>query len=84
MHVPSVFWDDAVLTACYLINRMPSSILNYNIPYSVMHPNTPLYSLPLRIFGCVCFVHQLSPGTEKLDARSHKCIFLGYARNQKG
>ena len=28
MHVPKHFWADAVSTACFLINRMPSSILN--------------------------------------------------------
>ena len=28
MHVPKHFWVDAVSTACFLINRMPSSVLN--------------------------------------------------------
>jgi len=28
MHVPKQFWSDAVLTACYLINRIPTSILD--------------------------------------------------------
>ena len=28
MHVPKHFWADAVSTACFLINRMPSSVLN--------------------------------------------------------
>ena len=34
-HVPFRFWGDAVLTACYLINRMPSSVLHAQIPHSL-------------------------------------------------
>ncbi|XP_019054781.1 PREDICTED: ENHANCER OF AG-4 protein 2-like [Nelumbo nucifera] len=41
------------------------------------------FPLPPRVFGCVYFVHNLGPGTNKLDARSLKCIFLGYSRTQK-
>ena len=33
MHVPKHFWVDAVSTACFLINRMPSSVLNWATPY---------------------------------------------------
>jgi hypothetical protein len=40
--------------------------------------------LPPRIFGCVCFVHQLVPGVDKLSPRAVKCIFFGYFRTQKG
>ena len=28
MHVPKYFWVDVVSTSCFLINRMPSSVLN--------------------------------------------------------
>ena len=28
MHVPKHFWADVVFTTCFLINRMPSSVLN--------------------------------------------------------
>ncbi|KAJ7959762.1 Retrovirus-related Pol polyprotein from transposon TNT 1-94 [Quillaja saponaria] len=83
-HVPLQFWGDAVLTAYYLINRMPSSTLHNTIPYSIIFPNHPLYSLPLRIFGCICFVCDLTPGQDKLSSKSFKCIFLGYSRLQKG
>ncbi|RVW85872.1 Retrovirus-related Pol polyprotein from transposon RE2 [Vitis vinifera] len=65
-HVPFRFWGDAVLTACYLINCMPSSVLHDQIPHSLLFPDQPLYFLPPRVFGCTCFVHILTPGQDKL------------------
>ena len=79
-HVPFRFWGDVVLTACYLINRMPSSILHDQIPHSLLFPTQPLYFLPPRVFGCTCFVYTLIPGQDKLSAKATKCIFLGYSR----
>ncbi|RVX08781.1 Retrovirus-related Pol polyprotein from transposon TNT 1-94 [Vitis vinifera] len=83
-HVPFRFWGDAVLTACYLINRMPSSVLHDQIPHSLLFPDQPLYFLPPRVFSCTCFVHILTPGQDKLSAKAMKCLFLGYSRLQKG
>ena len=37
-HVPFHFWGDVVFTACYLINRMPSSMLYDQIPHSLLFP----------------------------------------------
>ncbi|KAK2391898.1 putative mitochondrial protein [Trifolium repens] len=83
-HAPLKFWGDAILTACHLINRMSSSVLDNEIPYSLLFPKDPLYVVPLRVFGSTCFVHDLSPGRDKLSARAVKCVFLGYSRTQKG
>ena len=33
MNVPNHSWADAVSTACFFINRMPSSVLNWATPY---------------------------------------------------
>lgn len=86
--VPKHFWGDAVLTACYLINRLPSKILDYKTPletFSVLFPHYRSFSqLESRIFGCVTFVHDPSPGKSKLDPRSLKCVFLGYSATKKG
>ena len=54
--VPTSFWADAVSTACFLINRMPSTVLSGDIPYSVLFPTTKLFPIDPKIFGCVCFV----------------------------
>ena len=82
-HVPFRFWGDAVLTVCYLINRMPSSVLHDQIPHSLLFPGQPLYLFP-HDFGCTCFVHILTPGQDKLSAKATKCIFLGYSQLQNG
>jgi len=83
-HAPFKFWGDAILTACYLINRMPSSVLDNEIPHSLLSPKDPLYRVQLRVFGFTCFVHDLTPSSDKLFARAVKCVFLGYSRTQKG
>ncbi|KAL6315929.1 hypothetical protein AAG906_013763 [Vitis piasezkii] len=82
-NVPFRFWGDVVLTACYLINRMPSSVLHDQIPYSLLFPDQPLYFLPPRFFGCTCFVHILTLDRQAF-AKAMKCLFLGYSRLQKG
>ena len=78
--VPQRFWGDAILAACYLINRMASSVLHDQIPHSILFPNQSLFCLPPCVFGCVCFVHILTPGQDKLSAKATKCVFLGYSR----
>ena len=84
MHVPKHFYADAVSTACFLINRLPSSVLNWDTPYHILFPNKPLFPIEPQIFGCACFVRDVRPKVSKLDHKSLKCIFLGYSRVQKG
>nr|XP_016467393.1 PREDICTED: uncharacterized protein LOC107790018 [Nicotiana tabacum] len=54
------------------------------VPFFVMFPHLPLFSLPPRVFGSTCFVHNLTPGTDKLAPRALKCVFLGFLRTQNG
>ncbi|RVW88342.1 Retrovirus-related Pol polyprotein from transposon TNT 1-94 [Vitis vinifera] len=88
MNVPKLFWGQAVLTAAYLINRMPSRVLKFQTPCQTLlksFPTTRLISTVLpKIFGCSVFVHINQQHRSKLDPRSLKCIFLGYSSNQKG
>ncbi|KAK3034070.1 hypothetical protein RJ639_034295 [Escallonia herrerae] len=84
MKVPKPFWADAISTACFLINRMPSTVLNGDVPYSVLFPTKPLFPVEPRIFGSTCFVRDVRPHLTKLDPKALKCVFLGYSRLQKG
>ena len=86
--VPTRFWGEAVLTGCYLINRLPSTILASKSPMEVLssfYPNVPTSNqLVPRIFGCVSFVYVPSGDRGKLDPRALKCVFIGYSSTQKG
>jgi len=84
MKVPKPFWADAVSTACFLINRMPSSVLNGDIPYTTLFPSKSLFPIEPKIFGSTCFVRDVRQHRTKLDPKSLKCVFLGYSRVQKG
>ncbi|KAJ9547154.1 hypothetical protein OSB04_019697 [Centaurea solstitialis] len=72
-----------VMTACYMINRMPSSILQNQTPFLVLFPTQKPYHLSLHPIGFVCFVHCLESGRGKLAPKAVKCVFLGYSRLQK-
>ncbi|XP_078447196.1 uncharacterized protein LOC144716056 [Wolffia australiana] len=84
MKVPQYLWSDAVLTATYLVNRLPSAALGGAIPIQRLTPEVDLFSLPPRVFGCTAFVQDHTPGLSKLAPRAQKGVFVGYARNQKG
>ena len=77
--VPKLFWADAVSTACFLINRMPSAVLNGSIPYSILFPTTKVFPVDPKIFGCVCFVQDIRPCVSKLNPKSLRCVFLSYS-----
>ena len=81
--VPQRFLGNATLAACYLINRMSSSVLHDRIPHSILFPNQPLFRLPPHVFGCVCFVHILTPGQDKLSTKATTCL-LGLFSTSKG
>ena len=78
--LPKTFWADAAATACYLINRSPSTALNFKVPEYMWTGYQPSYS-HLRPFGCIGYVH-VNQG--KLNPRSIKWIFLGYPSGVKG
>ena len=84
MHMPKHFWANVVSTACFLINRIPSSILNGVTPFQTLLPHKSLFPIEPRVFVCTCFVQDVRPHVSKLDPKSLKCIFLGYSRVQKG
>jgi len=83
MNVPKYLWSEAVLTAAYLINRMPSRVLGMKSPAELLFGQQE-FKVPPKVFGCVCFVRDHRPSVGKLDPRAVKCVFVGYSSTQKG
>ena len=84
MHVPKHLWVDVVSKACFFINRMSSSILNWVTLFQTLFPHKSLFPIEPRVFRCTCFVRDVRLHVSKLDPKSLKCIFLGYSQVQKG
>ncbi|KAJ0456204.1 putative RNA-directed DNA polymerase [Helianthus annuus] len=80
--VPLSFWADCVLTAVYIINRLPSSVLLGKSPYELMFGFKPSYA-HLRVFGCLCFSTVLND-LDKFAFNSEKCVLIGYSNVKKG
>ncbi|KAJ0830242.1 putative RNA-directed DNA polymerase [Helianthus annuus] len=81
-NLPLKYWSDCVLTAVYLINRLPSSVLNGRSPYEVVYGFKPSLA-HLRNFGCLCFSTILSE-SDKFAYHADKCVLIGYSNVKKG
>ncbi|WVZ90814.1 hypothetical protein U9M48_037076 [Paspalum notatum var. saurae] len=81
--MPLKFWDDAFISAVYLINRTPSKVLDYETPLERLYHTKPDYA-SLRVFGCACWPNLRPYNSHKLQFRSKQCVFLGYSPLHKG
>ncbi|KAJ0846072.1 putative RNA-directed DNA polymerase [Helianthus annuus] len=85
--VPKSFWPEALVTATYLVNRLPTRALNLKTPIQTLskfHKPPSILTLEPRVFGCSVFVHLPKTERSKLDACAEKCVFVGYGINQHG
>ena len=80
--LPDPFWAEAVNTAVYILNRSYTKALQGKTPQEAYSGKKPSV-LHFRTFGCTCYAHVPDVSRKKLDAKSKKCIFLGYSEESK-
>jgi hypothetical protein len=56
-HLPQKIWDEACLTSCSLINRLPTPLLHNKSPFEKLFHSALDYNF-LKVFGCACFLMQ--------------------------
>jgi IS30 family transposase len=82
MNVPKFLWSEAVMTAAYLMNRVPTRMLGYKTPIEYLVGETK-YVVPPKVFGCVCFVKDYRPSIGKLDPKVLKCVLWDILVNRR-
>ncbi|GJT49950.1 retrovirus-related pol polyprotein from transposon TNT 1-94 [Tanacetum coccineum] len=71
-------WGEAILTATYLLNKIPRKEKE-ETPYELWMGRKPSYQY-LRVWGCLAKVAVPTPKAQKIGPKSVDCIFIGYAK----
>ncbi|KAH9647635.1 hypothetical protein KPL70_025262 [Citrus sinensis] len=81
--LPGLKSAEAAKTACYIVNRSPSTVIGLKTTMEMWTGKPADYSY-LHAFGCPVYVMYNAQERTKLDPKSRRCIFLGYADGVKG
>ncbi|WJZ99452.1 hypothetical protein VitviT2T_017897 [Vitis vinifera] len=77
--LPQNMWGEAILTANYLLNKVPKKKAE-KTPYELWKGRKPSYTY-LRMWGCLAKVAVPPPKKVKIGPKTIDCIFIGYAHN---
>jgi hypothetical protein len=81
--LPVRYWAEGLHTATYLLNRLPTMMIQAACPHLVLFGSAPSYE-HLRVFGCTCYPNTTATVPHKLSPRSTRCVFLSYSADHKG
>ena len=80
--LPTKYWGEAISTACYVQNRLPTKAAN-KTPYELWNGTKPDVK-HLRVFGSKAFVHVPEQKRTKWDAHTVEGIHVGYSETSNG
>ena len=81
-NLPISFWGEALLSAAYIINHVPSKFVP-STPNELWKRETPDLSI-MSPWRCTTYIQNTSHEYGKLGPRGKKCIFIRYSEFSKG
>ncbi|GJT37579.1 putative ribonuclease H-like domain-containing protein [Tanacetum coccineum] len=80
--LPTMFWTEAVSTACYVLNRVSITNPHNKTPYELISGKVPQIS-HLKPFGCQVTILNTSDYLGKFEGKADDGYLVGYASNSK-
>ena len=80
--VPDSLWGDALKTAMYILNKVPSTAVP-TTPFELWTGRKPNLR-HLYIWGCPAEARVFNPDEKKLDLKTISEYFIGYPDKSKG
>nr|GEW91525.1 putative ribonuclease H-like domain-containing protein [Tanacetum cinerariifolium] len=80
--LPTIFWTEAVATACYVLNRVLVTKPHHKTPYELLTGDKPSISY-LKHFGCHVTILNTSDSLGKFDKKSDEGYIVGYSISSK-
>ncbi|GKA07256.1 putative ribonuclease H-like domain-containing protein [Tanacetum coccineum] len=80
--LPTIFWAEAVNTACYVQNRVLLTKPHNKTPYELLHGRPPSISF-MKPFGCLVTILNTLDPLGKFDGKADEGFLVGYSINSK-
>jgi transposase InsO family protein len=80
--LPTMFWTEAVGTACYVLNRVLITRPHNKTPYELLTGKKPTIE-HLKPFGCQVTILNTSDHLGKFDAKAAEGYIVGYSAHSK-
>ena len=77
--LPQNLWGEAILSANYILNRIPHKKTNKSL-YELWKGRRPCYKY-LKVWGCLAKVAVPIPKKVKIGQKTVDCVFIGYVHN---
>jgi hypothetical protein len=80
--LPGRYWAEGLHIATYLLNRLPTMVIQVACPHLALFGSAPSYE-HLRVIGCTCYPNTTATAPHKLSPRSTWCFFGLLCRPQR-